>query len=33
MTVLMREAGLDVPGIYGPARQEWAAFGMQPPSV
>jgi len=33
MTVLMREAGLDVPGVYGPARQEWAAFGMQPPSV
>ena len=33
MTVLMREAGLDVPGVYGPARQEWAAFGMKPPSV
>ena len=33
MTVLMRQAGLDVPGIYGPARQEWSAFGMQPPTV
>jgi uncharacterized damage-inducible protein DinB len=33
MTVLMREAGLDVPGVYGPARQEWAAYGMKPPSV
>ncbi len=27
MTVLMRQAGLRVPGIYGPAREEWAAFG------
>ncbi len=28
MTVLMRQAGLRVPGIYGPAREEWAAYGM-----
>jgi uncharacterized damage-inducible protein DinB len=28
MTVLMRQAGLKVPGIYGPAREEWAAYGM-----
>ena len=28
MTVLMRQAGLTVPGIYGPAREEWAAYGM-----
>jgi uncharacterized damage-inducible protein DinB len=28
MTVLMRQAGLKVPGIYGPAREEWAAMGM-----
>lgn len=28
MTVLMREAGLKVPGIYGPAREEWAQWGM-----
>lgn len=28
MTVLMRMAGLKVPGIYGPAREEWAEFGM-----
>lgn len=33
MTVIMREAGLGVPGIYGPAREEWAAFGMQPPAI
>jgi uncharacterized damage-inducible protein DinB len=33
LTVLMRQAGLALPGIYGPAREEWAAFGMQPPVV
>ena len=27
MTVLMRQAGLTVPGIYGPSKEEWAAFG------
>lgn len=27
MTVLMRQAGLAVPGVYGPAKEEWAAFG------
>ena len=28
MTVLMRQAGLTVPGVYGPAREEWTAYGM-----
>lgn len=28
MTILMRQAGLVVPGIYGPAREEWAKMGM-----
>jgi uncharacterized damage-inducible protein DinB len=28
MTVLMRQAGLQVPGIYGPAAEEWAAMGL-----
>jgi uncharacterized damage-inducible protein DinB len=27
MTVLMRQAGLTVPGVYGPAKEEWAAIG------
>ena len=27
MTVLMRQAGVTVPGIYGPAKEEWAAMG------
>jgi len=31
MTVLMRQAGLAVPGIYGPAKEEWAAMGMAAP--
>jgi uncharacterized damage-inducible protein DinB len=31
MTVLMRQAGLQVPGIYGPSREEWAAMGMPSP--
>ncbi|RPJ77859.1 MAG: hypothetical protein EHM13_15405 [Acidobacteria bacterium] len=30
MTVLMRQAGLVVPGVMGPAREEWAAYGMAP---
>ena len=28
MTVLMRQAGLVVPGVYGPAKEEWAAIGL-----
>jgi uncharacterized damage-inducible protein DinB len=30
MTVLMRQAGLRVPGLYGPAREEWAAMNLPP---
>ena len=29
MTVLMRQAGLTVPGVYGPAKEEWATAGME----
>jgi uncharacterized damage-inducible protein DinB len=28
MTVLMRQAGLTVHGVYGPAKEEWEAMGM-----
>ncbi|MBI2408324.1 MAG: DinB family protein [Gemmatimonadetes bacterium] len=28
MTVLMRQAGLPVPGMVGPSKEEWAAMGM-----
>ena len=33
MTVLMRQAGLLVPSIYGPVREGWAAYGVEPPRV
>lgn len=33
MTVLMRKAGLRVPGVYGPSREEWSGIGMEPPAV
>lgn len=33
MTVLMRQAGLVVPGIYGPSKEEWANFGMESPQI
>lgn len=33
MTVLMRQAGLKVPGIYGPSKEEWAEFGGQAPEI
>ena len=33
MTVLMRQAGLKIPGVYGPAKEDWGQFGMQPPEV
>jgi uncharacterized damage-inducible protein DinB len=33
MTVLMRQAGLPVPGFYGPSRDEWSQMNMEPPVV
>jgi uncharacterized damage-inducible protein DinB len=33
ITVLMRQAGLMVPGIYGPAREEWAKLGLEEPEI
>ena len=32
LTMLMRMAGLKVPGAFGPSREEWAAYGMAAPS-
>jgi hypothetical protein len=29
----MRQAGLPVPGVYGPSMEEWVGFGAQPPVV
>lgn len=31
MTVLMRQAGLPVPGTAGPSKEEWSRYGMTPP--
>jgi uncharacterized damage-inducible protein DinB len=28
MTVLMRQAGLKVPGMYGPSLEEWVEYGL-----
>lgn len=33
MTVLMRQAGLRIPSFYGPVREDWAQWGMQPPAI
>jgi uncharacterized damage-inducible protein DinB len=33
MTVLMRQAGLRVPGVYGPSREEWQSMGVEAPSI
>lgn len=33
MTVLMRQAGLKPPGVYGPTREDWSLFGGQPPAI
>jgi uncharacterized damage-inducible protein DinB len=30
LTVVMRLAGLKVPGVYGPAKEEWVNYGMEP---
>jgi uncharacterized damage-inducible protein DinB len=33
MTVLMRQAGLRVPAVYGPAREDWPSMGMAAPEI
>ncbi len=33
MTVLMRQAGLKVPGVYGPSKDEWVNYGANPPQI
>jgi uncharacterized damage-inducible protein DinB len=32
MTVLLRQAGCKVPGLLGPAKEEWSEFGMETPA-
>jgi uncharacterized damage-inducible protein DinB len=33
MIVLVRQAGLKPPGLYGPVREDWATFGMPEPEI
>lgn len=33
MTVLMRQAALKVPSLYGPAKEGWSDYGMEAPKV
>ena len=33
MTILMRQAGLEIPGLFGPSKEEWAKFGMKEPLI
>lgn len=30
MTIIMRLLNIEVPGIYGPSKEEWVKFGMSP---
>lgn len=32
LTVLLRQAGAEVPGVFGPSKHEWAKFGMEAPA-
>lgn len=33
LTVLMRQAGLKVPGVYGPSKEEWSRLNQDPPVI
>lgn len=33
MTILMRQAGLNVPGVYGPSKEEWNRLSLEPPAI
>jgi len=33
MTILMRQAGLVIPGLFGPSKEEWAKFGIEKPNI
>ncbi|MBD3160790.1 MAG: hypothetical protein GF346_01475 [Candidatus Eisenbacteria bacterium] len=33
MTVLLRQAGAKVPGVFGPSLEEWADYGADAPAV
>lgn len=31
LTVVLRQAGVKIPGLYGPAKEEWSRYGMEEP--
>ena len=33
LTVLLRQAGIKVPSIYGPAKEDWHEYGMDEPEI
>jgi len=33
LTVLMRQAGLKVPGVYGPSKEEWVKYNAPAPEI
>ena len=33
MSVLLRQAGIRVPGTYGPAKEDWASMNMEAPAI
>lgn len=33
MTVLLRQAGVRPPDVYGPVKENWSAYGREPPAV
>ncbi len=33
VTVLIRQAGLKVPGVYGPAWEQWREMGLEAPEI
>jgi uncharacterized damage-inducible protein DinB len=33
LMAVMRQAGLTVPSVYGPAKEGWAAYGAEPPKI
>lgn len=33
LMVLMRQAGLTVPGVFGPSKEEWSQHGAPPPEI
>ena len=33
MSILMRQAGIRVPSLYGPAKEDWASMDVEPPEV